>query len=145
MTCSSHSDRRGDSGLLVGQVCRSGQQRWAKTSWHGNLGPWKVLESVAAGRARLQSGTWCWLCLQLFLYRHAECKQEPGAKISPVWPHTGHLSAHTHTYRHMHTDTRKHSFHTQTYTWIPAKKSNTIHQNQIFSEIFFKLHTHLCW
>lgn len=40
---------------------------------------------------------WCWLCLQLFLYRHAQRQQQPGAKISPASLATHRPLTHTHT------------------------------------------------
>lgn len=41
---------------------------------------------------------WCWLCLQLFLYRHAQRQQQAGAKISPASLTTHRPLIHTHTH-----------------------------------------------
>lgn len=109
MTCSSHSDRRGDSGLLVGQVCRSGQLCRAKTCWHGDAGPWKVLDSVAAGRAELLSGTGVGFASSCFFTDMLNASNSQGPRSAQwVWPHTAHLHTHTHTvYTHSYTSTNK--------------------------------------
>lgn len=140
MTCSSHSDRRGDSGLLVGQVCRSGQLCRAKTCWHGDAGPWKVLDSVAAGRAELLSGTGVGFASSCFFTDMLNASNSQGPRSAQrAWPHTAHLHTHKHTvYTHSYTGTHKQTpKHFLQSAWLC--QDNKIQQTQMYS------HTHLCF
>lgn len=94
MTCSSHSDRRGDSGLLVGQVCGSGQLCPCQ-----DAGPWKVLESVAAGRAQHLNRTGVGFASSCFFTDMLNASSSRGPRSAQrVWPHTGHLHTHGHMF-----------------------------------------------
>lgn len=149
MTCSSHSDSRGDSGLLVGQVCRSGQLCRAKTCWHGDAGPWKVLESVAAGTP----SPWAGLVLALPPTVSLQTCWTPATARGQDQPsESGHTQAtYTHTHTHLYTHTYPHTQlykHTQTniqaFSAISvflaecqnAKNSNIF--SQILSSLLFK-------
>lgn len=141
MTCSSHSDRRGDSGLLVGQVCRSGQLCRAKTCWHGDAGPWKVLDSVAAGRAELLSGTGVGFASSCFFTDMLNASNSQGPRSAQrVWPHTAHLHTRTHTRTHC----------TPTVTQAQTNKHPSVFCNQPVSARATKcnkplyFHTHPC-
>lgn len=93
MTCSSHSDRRGDSGLLVGQVCRSGQRCRAKTRDHGKF--WNL--SLLAGPS-----TWTGLVLALPPAVSLQTRSTPATAGGQDQPsesgHTHRPLTHTHTY-----------------------------------------------
>ena len=142
MTCSSHSDRRGDSGLLVGQVCRSGQLWPAKTCWHGDVGPWKVLESVTAGRVELLSRTGVGFASSCFFTDMLNASKSQGPRSAQqVWPHTGHLHTHPRTDTHSYTSSCK-----QTHVCIPAISATKFPKTKhVFAHISYLLscHNHL--
>lgn len=136
MTCSSHSDRRGDSGLLVGQVCRSGQLCRAKTCWRGDAGPWKVLDSVAAGSAGLLSGTGVGFASSCFFTDILNASNSQGPRSAQrVWPHTGHLhTQYTPTVIQAHTNK-----HTSMFCHQPAsaRTTNVFLHTSVFHILFY--------
>lgn len=123
MTCSSHGDRRGDSGLLVGQVCRSGRPSGAKTCWHGDAGLRKVLDSVAAGSAELLSGTGVGFASSCFFTDMLNASNSRGPRSARrVWPHTASTHSHTHTRVGAHA--KKHTSRTNTRQSNKCKQTN---------------------
>lgn len=76
---------------------------------------WRRRTMESSGICRCWQGAlewdWCWLCLQLFLYRHAERQQQPGAKISPasLATHRPLIHTYTPTFIQTHTNTQANS------------------------------------
>lgn len=125
MTCSSHGDRRGDSGLLVGQVCRSGRPCGAKTCWHGDAGLRKVLDSVAAGSAELLSGTGVGFASSCFFTDMLNASNSRGPRSAQrVWPHTASSQTHSHTHTHVGAHAKKHTSRTNTRQSNKCKQTN---------------------
>lgn len=140
MTCSSHSDRRPDSGLLVGQVCRSGQLCRAKTCWRGHARPWKVLDSVAAGSAELLSATGVGFASSCFFTDMLNASGCQGPRSAQqVWPHTGHLhTQYTPTVTQAQTNT--HAFS----ALACLCQSNKMHQMNFHTSVFLILLYYFC-
>lgn len=62
-----------------------------------DAGPWKVLESVAAGRAEHLNGTGVGFASSCFFTDTLNASKSQGPRSAQrVWPHTGHL--HTCTF-----------------------------------------------